>query len=461
MKRQHKIDLEDTIAAVSTPLGEGAIGIVRLSGRDSLGIADKIFLSKKGRLPSDFRSFTSHFGHVRDKDIIIDEVLLTVMRAPKSYTREDIVEISCHGGPVALKKTLGLVLDNGARLAEPGEFTRRAFLNGRLDLTQAEAVLDIIRSKTDASLRMALGQLDGRLSSALQKIKDELVSIAAIIEASIDFPDEDIEIVSEAKVKKRLEALECEVSQLLETSDKGIIFREGISCVICGKPNVGKSSLLNALVRKERAIVTHIPGTTRDTIEEFANIGGVPFKLVDTAGITPTKDIVEREGVLRSREHIETADLVLLVLDASSAISGDDRILLDDTKGRPRIIVLNKTDLPEKISFSPSGSETVAGISAKEGSGIEELREMMSEAVLGGKVQAPEGAVVTNMRQKEALRHALASLEKARKAVEEKLSPELVAIEVKETLDCIGEIVGEVVTDDILDRIFSQFCVGK
>ncbi|MFA5338583.1 MAG: tRNA uridine-5-carboxymethylaminomethyl(34) synthesis GTPase MnmE [Candidatus Omnitrophota bacterium] len=461
MKKQSKIGAEDTIAAISTSLGECAIGIVRLSGKDAAEIADRIFRSKKGKLPSSFRSFTSHFGHVHDKGVVVDEALLTVMRAPKSYTKEEVVEISCHGGVIPLKKALGLVLENGARLAEPGEFTKRAFINGRLDLTQAEAVLDIIRAKTDASLRAALGQLDGRLSSSLNKIRDELISISAEVEASIDFPDEDMEILSGAKTSERLGSVKLEISRLLETADRGIILREGISCVICGKPNVGKSSLLNALIGRERAIVTHIPGTTRDTIEEFVNILGIPFKLTDTAGITPTEDIVEREGVLRSREHIEAADLVLLLLDASSRLTDEDRVLLEDTKGRQRIVVLNKIDLARKLTFAVAKGETVAEVSAKSGEGIGGLKEKMAEKVFGGGVRAAEGAVITNARQKDALRRSYESLTEAIKAVDGKLSPELIAIELRESLDCIGEMVGETVTDDILDKVFSQFCIGK
>ena len=461
MKKQSRIGAEETITAISTALGEGAIGIVRLSGQDAVKIADCVFRSKKGKLPSSFRSFTSHFGHVYDKDTVVDEALLTVMRAPKSYTKEEVVEISCHGGVVPLKRTLGLVLENGARLAEPGEFTKRAFINGRLDLTQAEAVLDIIRAKTDASLRAALGQLDGRLSSSLNKIRDELISISANIEASIDFPDDDIEIISGAKVRERLGSVKQEISRLLETADRGIILREGISCVICGKPNVGKSSMLNALIGRERAIVTHIPGTTRDSIEEFVNILGIPFKLTDTAGITPTEDIVEREGVLRSREHIESADLVLLLLDASSRLTGEDRVLIEDTKCRQRIIVLNKIDLARKLSLATAKGETVAEVSAKSGEGISGLKEKMSEKVFGGGVRATEGAVVTNARQKDALRRSCESLGEAIRAVDGKLSPELIAIELRESLDCIGEMVGETVTDDILDKVFSQFCIGK
>ncbi|MDD4879040.1 MAG: tRNA uridine-5-carboxymethylaminomethyl(34) synthesis GTPase MnmE, partial [Candidatus Omnitrophica bacterium] len=398
---------------------------------------------------------------VHDKDSVVDEALLTVMRAPKSYTREDAVEISCHGGVIPLRKSLGLVLERGARLAEPGEFTKRAFINGRLDLTQAEAVLDIIRAKTDASLRAAISQLDGRLSSGLNKIKDELISISANIEGSIDFPDEDIEIISEAKIGERLGSVKEEVRRLLETAERGIILREGISCVICGKPNVGKSSMLNALVGRERAIVTHIPGTTRDPIEEFINILGIPFRLADTAGIVPTEDIVEREGVLRSREHIEAADLVLLVLDASSRLTDEDRVLLEDTKGRQRIIVLNKIDLSRKISLAASRDETVAEVSAKSGEGIDGLKDKMSEKVFGGGIRSTEGAIITNARQKDALRRSYESLAEAIRAVDGKLSPELIAIELKESLDCIGEIAGETVTDDILDKVFSQFCIGK
>lgn len=461
MRRQSKLDTQDTIAAISTPSGDGAIGIVRLSGKDSVAIADKVFRSNKGRLPSAFRSFTVHYGRIMDGEVAVDEALLTVMRAPKSYTKEDMVEISCHGGIVPLRKTLEIVLKEGARVAEPGEFTKRAFLNGRLDLTQAEAVLDIIRSKTDASLHVALDQLSGRLSSSLNRIKDELVSVSAGIEASIDFPDEDIEIISEAKIKERLGTIRAGLSELLETADKGIIMREGISCVICGKPNVGKSSLLNALLQKERAIVTHIPGTTRDTIEEFANIEGIPFRLIDTAGITPTEDIVEREGVLRSREYIERSHLILLVLDANSAVTDEDRVLLEDTKGRTRILAVNKIDLPRKMDLVMPADEMTVEISARESSGIEDLKKAMSSAVFGGKIAPAEGAVVTNLRQKETVRRTLEAVERAVKAVEERSSPEFIAVELRESIDYIGEIVGEVMTDDILDKVFSQFCIGK
>lgn len=461
MKKQSKIDLEDTIAAISTPVGEGAIGIVRISGRDAVRIADAIFKSKKGKTPSGFRSFTAHYGHIYDKGAVADEALLTLMRAPKSYTKEDMVEIGCHSGIIPLRKTLELVLDNGARLAEPGEFTKRAFLNGRIDLTQAEAVLDIIRSKTEASLRMALGQLNGRLSARLNDIKEGLLAVSANIEASIDFPDEDIEIISEADIKGRLEAIKADLAKLLESAQGGIILREGLTCVICGRPNVGKSSLLNTLLQRERAIVTHVPGTTRDAIEDFANINGIPFKLVDTAGIAPTEDIIEREGILRSREHIEQSDLILLVLDASAGMTDEDRILLSDTKDRPRILAINKIDLPRKMDLRPLEGNALVEISAKKGNGIDELKKMMEKTVWCARVAAPEGAAVTNLRQKQALKGASEAIGRAAGSVEKNLSPELIAIELKEALDSIGEITGEIITDDILDRVFSQFCVGK
>ncbi|MDD5423699.1 MAG: tRNA uridine-5-carboxymethylaminomethyl(34) synthesis GTPase MnmE [Candidatus Omnitrophica bacterium] len=461
MTGRNKIDTGDTIAAISTPSGEGAIGIVRLSGKGSLGIADKVFRPNGAGSPSGFRSFTVHYGHIVDGNSVVDEALLTVMRAPKSYTKEDMAEINCHGGIVPLRKTLELVLAGGARLAEPGEFTKRAFLNGRIDLTQAEAVLDVIRSKTDESLAIALGQLDGRLSSILKGIREELASVSAGVEASIDFPEEDIEIISEAGTKARLEAVRAQLAGILETADKGIIMREGISCVICGKPNVGKSSLLNALLRKDRAIVTHVPGTTRDTIEEYANIEGIPFRLVDTAGITATEDIVEREGVLRSREHMERSGLILLMLDGSSAVSGEDRALLEDTRSRARIIVINKADLPRKISASEFPGICAIEISAKSGKGLERLRKAMAGAVFSGKARAGEPVAVTNLRQKEAARSALSSVEAAIDAVDGKLPPELIAVEVNESLGHIADIVGETVNEEILDRIFSQFCIGK
>lgn len=461
MRKQLRINLEDTIAAISTPVGEGAIGIVRLSGKDAVKIADLIFKSKKDKSPSGFRSFTTHYGYIYNKTAVVDEALLTLMRAPRSYTKEDMVEINCHGGIIPLRKTLELVLDSGARLAEPGEFTKRAFLNGRLDLAQAEAVMDIIRSKTEASLRMALGQLSGQLSSRLNDINERLSAALAGIEASIDFPEEDIEAISGADIKGRLKAINDDLAKLLGSAQGGIILREGLTCVICGKPNVGKSSLLNALLQRDRAIVTHVPGTTRDAIEDLANINGIPFKLIDTAGIAPTEDLVEREGMLRSRERIEQADLILMVLDAGAEMTGEDRILLSDTKDRPRVLVMNKADLPRRMDMGPLEGNILVSVSAKKSDGIDDLKKIMEETVWSGKAAAPEGGAITNLRQKQALKNASAAAGRAVESVEKDLSPELIAIELREALDSIGEITGEIVTDDILDRVFSQFCIGK
>ena len=461
MRKQLRIDLEDTIAAISTAQGEGAIGIVRISGKEAVKIADLVFKSKKGKSPSGFRSFATHYGYVYNKAVVVDEALLTLMRSPKSYTKEDMVEINCHGGIITLRNTLELVLDSGARLAEPGEFTKRAFLNGRLDLAQAEAVLDIVRSKTEASLRMALGQLSGRLSSRLNDIKERLLAALASIEASIDFPEEDIEIISESDTKGRLKIVKDNLAKLLESAQGGIILREGLTSVICGKPNVGKSSLLNALLQRDRAIVTHVPGTTRDAIEDLANINGIPFKLVDTAGIAPTEDLVEREGILKSRERIEQADLILMVLDASAEMTDEDRILLSDTKGKPRILVINKADLPRKIDLRTLEGNVLVSVSAKEADGIDALKKAMERAVWSGRAAAPESGSITNLRQEQALKNASDAVDRAGEAVEKGFSPELIAIELREALDSIGEITGEIVTDDILERVFSQFCIGK
>ncbi len=458
MGKRHKIDMEDTIAAISTPAGEAAIGIVRLSGDRCLDIADSLFRSKTGKAPSSFKSFTIHYGRVMDGDSEIDEALLTVMRAPKSYTKEDMIEINCHGGIVALRKVLSGVLKAGARLAEPGEFTKRAFINGRIDLTQAEAVLDVIRSKTDSSMSMALERLDGGLSAAVGEIKDELISILAGVEASVDFPDEDLDIISEAGAKTRLRAVLASLEKLADSAQKGIIMREGVSCVICGKPNVGKSSLLNALLQKERAIVTHIPGTTRDSIEEYADIEGIPFRLIDTAGITSSEDIVEKQGIMRSREHIGRASMVLLVLDAGMPLSGEDSALLRDTEGKTRIIVANKSDLPRRMELKAGG---VIEVSAKNGHAIDKLKSAMAEAVFGGAAGEREGSVISTIRQKEACRQAAEAAGRALKAVEDKGSPELAAVDIRECLDHIGEIAGETFDEDILDRVFSSFCIGK
>lgn len=457
---------EDTIAAISTPLGEGGIGVIRMSGRSAIAIADALFVSpSKGKKLKDLPSHTVHYGHIYDPETQepVDEVLVTLMRAPKSYTREDVVEISSHGGFLSLKRILDLVLKSGARLAEPGEFTKRAFLNGRIDLSQAEAVIDIIQSRTELSHKVAVRQLQGRLSRKVRGIRDALKHLTALVEASIDFSEEDIEVISfealEAGIKEALES----VNFLINTAEEGQILREGFSLVIVGKPNVGKSSLLNVLLEEERAIVTPIPGTTRDIIEESLNLKGVPVRLLDTAGIRDTEDPVEIQGVLRSRSLLEKADLILWVLDSSNPLTQEDRDILELVKEKKVLGVLNKIDLPPQIGEEVDQILVLAGIpwvkiSAKEKIGIETLKDQIFEMVMKTPV---ESVWVTNVRHKNALVRAQQSLLKALESVAQRMSGEFIAVDLRAALDSLGEIVGETTTEDILTEIFSTFCIGK
>ncbi|HWP46439.1 MAG TPA: tRNA uridine-5-carboxymethylaminomethyl(34) synthesis GTPase MnmE [Candidatus Limnocylindrales bacterium] len=455
---------EDTIAAISTPLGEGGIGVIRISGKAAIAIADALFVSpSKGKKLKDLPSHTVHYGHIYDPGTQepVDEVLVTLMRAPKSYTREDVVEISSHGGFISLKRILDLVLKGGARLAEPGEFTKRAFLNGRIDLSQAEAVIDIIQSRTELSHKVAVRQLEGRLSQKVRAIRDTLKHLTALVEASIDFSEEDIEVISPEALDSGIgEALES-IDFLIETAEEGQILREGLSLVIVGKPNVGKSSLLNVLLEEERAIVTPIPGTTRDVIEESLNLKGVPVRLLDTAGIRNTEDPVEVQGVLRSKNLLEKADLVLWVLDSSSPLTQEDRDILELVKEKKVLGVLNKIDLPSKIG--EEAGQLLAGIpwvkiSAKEKSGIETLKDLIFEMVVKTPV---ESVWVTNIRHKNALIKAQQSLLKARESIAQRMSGEFIAVDLRAALDSLGEIIGETTTEDILTEIFSTFCIGK
>ena len=458
-----KVYLEDTITAISTPIGEGGIGIVRLSGPQSLEIADQIFVGKVK--PSEVPTYTTHYGHIVFQKEIIDEVILTVMRAPGSYTREDIVEINCHGGIVPLKMVLEIVLQLGARLAQPGEFTRRAFLNGRIDLVQAEAVVDIIRAKTDLSLRAAVSQLEGKLSAIVRQIREALIKVLASIEAAIDFVEEDIEIISQQEILERLENIGVQLQNLLATAEGGKILREGISMVIAGRPNVGKSSLLNAFLREQRAIVTPIPGTTRDVIEEIINMEGIPLKIADTAGIRPVHDIVEKEGVARSRSCIQRSDLVLLLFDGSEALTEEDRQLLKEIKDKKAILVINKIDLPQQIEIDEIKPEVVnkplVKISATEEIGLSQLEKTIVEMVWRGEVVASNGTLVTNVRHRNALREANSSIQRAIETTSQGRSEELIAVDIRAGMDSLGEIIGETVTEDILDYIFSEFCLGK
>lgn len=458
--------VNDTIAAISTPQGEGGISIVRLSGPDSIRIVESIFRPARRKKLSRIKSHTLTYGHIIDPSTgeVVDEVLVSVMRAPHTYTREDVVEINCHGGALVTRKLLELVLERGARLAEPGEFTKRAFLNGRIDLSQAEAVIDLIRAKTELSLKVAASMLSGELSRKVGGMREELLNLLAEVEASVDFPDEDLDFLPPQELKKRMEAVAREMEELLRTADEGRILREGVKAVIAGKPNVGKSSLLNRLLREERAIVTDIPGTTRDSIEEYLNIGGIPIRIVDTAGIRVTDDPVEREGVRRSVKQIELADLVIAMFDASQPLSEEDMELVRLISEKTALVVLNKIDLPLRIDVKKlqelTGRRPI-GISALKEIGLDELKNEMIKLITHGRVPLSESPIAINARHKDALKRALESLRLAIESVDRGMPPEIVAVDLRGALDCLGEITGAVTTEEVLDRIFSQFCIGK
>lgn len=443
---------EDTIAAISTPLGEGGIGIVRLSGKEARSIAERVF---QGQL--------SHrrlnYGHIVDPESgeTIDEVLVSFMATPHTYTREDIIEINCHGGPLPLQRILELVLRFGARLAHPGEFTLRAFLNGRIDLAQAEAVLDIVQAKTQASLRLAVQGLEGRFSAAIKKVRGQLISVLAYLTARIDFPEDEVE--EQDIVPPLNNALE-DLRQLIATADSGIVYRQGVRTAIVGRPNVGKSSLLNQLLRQDRAIVTPVPGTTRDTIEEAVNIQGVPFILVDTAGIIHSKELVESLGIERSRRAIEQADLVLLVIDTSEPMTEADKEIIDSIGDKTTITIANKCDLPPQASIEGLPWETVF-TSALTGEGLVELEERMVNTVLGGKVFTSDALLVSNPRHKSILQRAEKHLTQALSGIKDAVPDDFITIDLSAALNALGEITGETVQEELLETIFSDFCVGK
>lgn len=460
---------DDTIAAISTPLGEGGIGIVRLSGKGSLQIAEKIFSSTVNKSLGNLKPNSIVYGHIRDPltGQKVDEVLVTIMKSPHSYTKEDVVEINCHGGMITLRKTLELVLKQGARLAEPGEFTKRAFINGRIDLSQAEAVLDLIRSKTDESRRVAIEQLQGGLSEKITALRDRLTEICVHVEACIDFPEDEIETSTRQDLLAAMEDTGRELEKLLKTYDEARFFREGLSTAIVGRTNVGKSSLLNALLRKDRAIVTDVPGTTRDVIEEYLNINGLPLRIMDTAGIRDVQDIAEKEGVKRSLRSIENADLVIAIFDRSELLKDEDFEVIEKIKKKNAIIVLNKCDLPALVgkdiltSHLTSHALRVLDVSATRGDGLEELKESIFNSCLKNWKEEREGVVISNLRHKTSIGHAKSSLDRAIIAMTENQPLEILALELRASLDSLGEIVGAVTTEDILNRIFSDFCIGK
>jgi tRNA modification GTPase len=459
--------MDDTIAAISTPIGIGGIGIIRISGKDAIDIVDKIFKSPKGKRLTEVKSHTIHYGHVvhLNTDKVIDEVLVSVMKEPHTFTRENIVEINCHGGIVSTRNVLEEVLNTGARLADPGEFTKRAFLNGRIDLVQAEAIIDVINSKTNIGLESAIDQLEGNLSKKIFEIRTKLIHLAAHLQAAVDFPEDDIEELSEENLINSLESIMKEMDHLIKTADMGKIIREGLSTVIVGKPNVGKSSLLNALVRENRAIVTEIPGTTRDIIEEYINIKGVPLKVVDTAGIRETEDIVERIGVEKSKEFINKADLVILILDGSEALSENDKNIIDLVIGKKAIVLINKADLTTKIDTQYIReifkNDKVIDISVKDGTGLEELENTIYDMFFEGDINLKDDVIVTNLRHKDSLVKASQNLQESIQALKIGMPVDMVSIDIKNSIEALGEIIGQTVSEEIVDQIFRNFCLGK
>jgi tRNA modification GTPase len=455
------LNFNDTIAAIATAVGESGIAVVRLSGPQSLSIADASFkpAGRTALVPSAAPTHTIHFGKIIRKGRVLDEVMLAVMRAPRSFTREDVVEITCHGGLLPAKLVLDTLLENGARLAAPGEFTRRAFLNGRIDLTQAEAVADLIHARTELALAAANEQLAGKLSQRINFLRDDLMKTLAHIEAHIDFPDEDIAPDTRETLINRLEAGLVFIDQLLRTANEGRILRRGIRAAIIGRPNVGKSSLLNQLLGHDRAIVSHIPGTTRDTIEETANIRGIPVVFIDTAGLRDASDEIEIEGIRRSRATLADAELILHVLDAAEPLTVPDQALLAEFAQKKQLIIRNKTDLAIRLQL-PSGISAL-DICCLTGKGIEELKDAIKEKVWAGEIQAEMWQVMINARHQAALQRAREGLERTAAALRNGLGLELAAMDLRIATNAIGEIVGKTTTDDLLDAIFSQFCIGK
>ncbi|MCY7911712.1 tRNA uridine-5-carboxymethylaminomethyl(34) synthesis GTPase MnmE [Bacillus haynesii] len=458
----------DTIAAISTPMGEGAIAIVRMSGPEALAIADKVYKGSRGKRLSSVDSHTINYGHIVDPETekVVEEVMVSVLKAPKTFTREDIVEINCHGGLVTVNQVLQLVLKEGARLAEPGEFTKRAFLNGRIDLSQAEAVMDLIRAKTDRAMNVAMNQMEGRLSSLIKRLRAEILETLAHVEVNIDYPEyDDVEEMTHKMLIEKATKVKKEIEALLTTSEQGKILREGISTVIIGRPNVGKSSLLNSLVHETKAIVTDIPGTTRDVIEEYVNVRGVPLRLVDTAGIRETEDIVERIGVERSRQVLKEADLILLVLNYSEPLSEEDIKLFEATKGMDIIVIVNKTDLEQKLDLDRvrelAGNQPVVTTSLLKEEGIDELEEAIQSLFFTGTIESGDLTYVSNTRHISLLHEAKRAITDALEGIENDVPIDMVQIDLTRCWEVLGEIIGDAVHESLIDQLFSQFCLGK
>lgn len=457
--------IQDTIAAISTPLGEGGIAIIRVSGEGAVAAVDHVFFGKSKL--SEVATHTVHYGFIKDPATMerIDEVLVTVMRAPRSFTMEDVVEVSCHGGFISVKKVLDLLLEHDVRLAEPGEFTKRAYLNGRIDLSQAEAVIDLIRAKSDRAYSVAMKQSEGSLSKKIKALRHELVELMAHIEVNIDYPEHDVEEMTNAFIKEKCSKAMGQIEELLNTAQQGKILREGIVTAIVGKPNVGKSSLLNTLAQDNRAIVTDIPGTTRDVIEEYVNVNGIPLKLLDTAGIRETSDIVEQIGVEKSRSALADADLILLVFNGAESLQEDELALIEQLKEKQTIIIVNKLDLPQKIEMDVLTQhfpvERVVKMSLLEQQGITDLEKAIASIFFSGQVESSDLTYVSNVRHISLLKKSKGSLDEAFSATEAFVPIDMVQIDIRNAWEYLGEIIGDSVGDSLIDQIFSQFCLGK
>lgn len=455
-----------TIASISTAPGIGGIGIIRMSGEDTFKILDKIFIQKNKEDISNIKGYSIKYGHIVEKEKLIDEVLVSYFKAPKSYTTENMCEINSHGGNVVVKKILELCLENGAALAEPGEFTKRAFLNGRIDLAQAESVIDVINAKSEREAKAGIKQLEGELSNKINNIKQKILNIMVNIEVSIDYPEyEDIEEVQNKQVLNMLDEVEIELKKLASSFDNGKLLKEGIHTAIIGRPNAGKSSLLNAILKEDRAIVTEYEGTTRDTIEEFVTVNGVPLKLIDTAGIREATDEVEKIGVNKAKQIAEEADLVIAIFDSSKDLSDDDKKILEIIKNKKSIIILNKIDLNKKIQKSDqmltSVSEKIIEISALKKEGIENLYNTISEMFNLNEINMDNEILITNIRHKELINKAIDKIHETQNTIKNNMPIDIVAIYIKDILETLGSITGEEVSEDIINEIFSKFCLGK
>ncbi|HCY0622267.1 TPA: tRNA uridine-5-carboxymethylaminomethyl(34) synthesis GTPase MnmE [Staphylococcus aureus] len=456
----------DTITSISTPMGEGAIGIVRLSGPQAVEIADKLYKGK--HLLNDVPSHTINYGHIIDPESkeVVEEVMVSVLRAPKTFTREDIIEINCHGGILTINRVLELTMTYGARMAEPGEFTKRAFLNGRIDLSQAEAVMDFIRSKTDRASKVAMNQIEGRLSDLIKKQRQSILEILAQVEVNIDYPEyDDVEDATTEFLLEQSKEIKQEINLLLDTGAQGKIMREGLSTVIVGKPNVGKSSMLNNLIQDNKAIVTEVAGTTRDVLEEYVNVRGVPLRLVDTAGIRETEDIVEKIGVERSRKALSQADLILFVLNNNEALTQEDYTLYEVVKNEDVIVIVNKMDLEQNIDINEVkdmiGDTPLIQTSMLKQEGIDELEIQIRDLFFGGEVQNQDMTYVSNSRHISLLKQARQTIQDAIDAAESGVPMDMVQIDLTRTWEILGEIIGETASDELIDQLFSQFCLGK